>query len=222
MFTDYPRYDPYRIMRYRRLRPMRGEDVYALQKAINTVLSYGLKTDGVFGPLTRDATKLAQRYTGELEDGWAGQLTQAALVYEIVKKEGGTSLIAPGLVIGQLEHESSLLLGNYSALRPDGTYDAGVAQHNTLITPPTLGFDPGWSVKHLIDYVREHYELYHDLSAFRGDDHSEHRRWGLAAGSWNAPAYTNWLAGVQPWATPGPTALQKIEAYIAAVTVYLK
>ena len=88
---------------------------------------------------------------------------------------------------GQIAHESSFLLGNYSPYRPaTDSYDAGLCQRNTEHTEPKIAFDPVKSVAALVDRVLNHYEYFEGLP--------QRRRWELAAGSWNAPAYACYYA----------------------------
>ena len=73
------------------------------------------------------------------------------------------------------------------------------------------------SIDLLARHVKGRHDLYDDESKITDDL----RLWGLAAGSWNAPAYANYLAGVRPWAVPGPTAVALLEDYIASCLAYL-
>jgi hypothetical protein len=218
-FTKYPRYNPYRVL-VDRVPMMIGCDVYALQLGINAILGTSLKSDGTLGPKTGAQIWNVQHRLGETEDGKAGMLTQRALALEV------TALNNPGtvpaeLVYGQLEHESSFILGNYSAKRPNSSYDAGVCQMNTEHHPADEAFNPAQAIPYLIAHTKNAYDAFHDKSLFRGDDHSDKRRWILAAGAWNAPAFAHYLAGVKPWAVPGATALELFNEYLADVSIYL-
>lgn len=220
MFTSYPTYSPYRVLGLTQPR-QQGEDVFALQNALNAVNETDVKLDGILGPKTSDAIGLAQAKLGIENDGKAGVITQRALAMFITRARLALVNVPLALPKGQLQHESSFLLGNYSAQREDNSYDAGVAQLNTAHTPASMGFDPVYAIERLIDNTRTHYELYHAKAKFVGDDHTEHRRWMLACGSWNAPYFANYLAGVKPWAIPGTEALELFEAYMRDVTIYL-
>lgn len=210
LFDGYPTYDRYRTLRL--TEPMqRGADVYALQAAINHVAETALALDGILGQRTSRAIFLVQGQLGLAIDGKAGGLTQRGLALRIVS---GATDVPFNLVKGQLEHESGYRLGNYSPKRTDGSYDAGVAQRNTAYTSPRDGFHPVKSIVALEANTRHYYDLYASIE-------DERRRWGVAAGAWNAPAFANYLAEVKPWAVPGPTALATFEAYIASVTAYL-
>lgn len=231
MFTSYPDYNPYRVL-YDRSdtglpllgHPNGDEDVYALQSALN-YMGAGLVLDGIFGPRTGKAvwdTQPKLGFTGSQIDGKAGQQTQRRLALAIL---GG--LLKPGtrfyrLEVGQIEHESSFLLGNYSGLRPDNTFDAGVVQRNSKFHDLRNAFDPVDSIKLLVDRVTKARQDYKDTSQFRPHlDDPEERRLKLAAGSWNAPAFANYYAGVQPWAVPSPAGAEAFLSYIEDIAVYL-
>jgi hypothetical protein len=81
------------------------------------------------------------------------------------------------------------------------------------------------SIQTLFDVTSEAYGRYDDPAKFRdvppGQSPALRRRL-LAIGSWNAPAYTNWLAGVRPWATPSPQARALLEDYMLDASVYLR
>jgi peptidoglycan hydrolase-like protein with peptidoglycan-binding domain len=224
LFTAYPAYNPYRVLYDRSdkgLPLLQGEDVYALQKALN-YFGAGLVVDGVLGPKTGAAIWSFQERPGLVRDGKAGQATQRALALGILAGFVPVDTALYRLLAGQLEHESSYLLGNYSAKREDGTFDAGVAQRNTAHTPAGAGFDPVASINALVAQVRTAYRQYADTSQFRPHtDDPKDRRYKLAAGSWNAPAFANYYAGVQPWQVPGPTAAELFLAYIEDAAVYL-
>jgi hypothetical protein len=209
MFTSYPTYPPYRVLHLTPVPYMRGEDVYALQTALG-----GLDTDGIFGPATDKALRNYQAARGLVVDGKSGTATQSALADNYAKIASKLYALPVGLLKGQLAHESGEILGNYSPLRPDNTYDAGVAQRNTKYTPPSEGFHVPRSIEAIAAHTREHYALYRPHV-------SERRAWELAAGAWNAPAFANYYAGVKPWAVPGPVAAQKFNEYVTAVTQFM-
>lgn len=214
LFVGFPTYNRYRTLQ-RLEAPIVGEDVFALQTALAAVGASPGTADGVFGKMTEGAVKAAQRTYGLVVDGKAGQKTQTALGRELAIEAGQLKKLPQGLMYGQLAHESGFFLGNYSPQRADGSYDAGVAQRNTSFTPARDGFTVPGSVVTLAANTRAYYDKYTKVTNPR-------RRWGLAAGAWNAPAYANYLAGkVQPYAVPGPTATQKLEAYISSVTAYM-
>jgi hypothetical protein len=230
MFDTYPEYWPYRALKRRE--PMIGlpdgaEDVFALQIALNAALNAALYPDGILGDRTAKAIMSFQESRSDLaDDGVAGQLTQRALAMHIVKELAATfSVKLPdGLAFGQLSHESSFLLGNYSAKRANGSYDAGVTQRNTEHTHPGHAFNPRESVSELLRRVTEHYVLFAGVTPAR-------RRWELAAGSWNAPAFACLLA-YREGATGVPAsrrasqisdaARATFEAYMDSVTAYMQ
>jgi hypothetical protein len=212
MFTAYPSYNPYRNMRFVRDRLMRGEDVYALQIAVKAVGAGDLAIDGIFGQQTKARVRSAQEILGLYVDGVAGPLTQRALALRFLARHEHMPYL---LGLGQLTHESGCLLGNYSAKRADGSYDAGVAQRNTNYTDPRLGFNPVESISALTLSFEHHYVLFDE------SDISEDRRLALAAGAWNAPAFACYYAGVRPWAVPSPAAADAFQHYLDSITAYL-
>jgi hypothetical protein len=228
MFTAYPTYNPYRVLYDRKpkgLPRLFGEDVYALQCALNYFVGAGLKLDGILGKLTADAIEAAQialGFTGTQIDRAAGQLTQRRLELAIL-----TGRVAPGskwyrLETGQLEHEASFLMGNYSALRGDfPDFDAGAAQRNGRFHPLADAFNPVDSINLLVSSNKDAYRRYVDTSQFRPHtDDPEIRRFKLAAGSWNAPAFADYYAGVGSTA-PNAAGAAAFLAYIEDVAVYL-
>ena len=134
MFGSYPTYNIYRTLRYVEGNLQRGEDVYALQKALE------VEPDGILGKKTGAAIVKAQESLKIAADGLAGGLTQRKLALQVAEAtQDGPPF---KLVKGQLETESTYRLGIYSAQRPDGSYDAGVAQRNTNFHEPEDAFDP--------------------------------------------------------------------------------
>ena len=57
----------------------RGEDVTALQRALNTVMGFGLVVDGYFGPQTEAAVRAFQVRYGQVVDGVYGPQSAAAM-----------------------------------------------------------------------------------------------------------------------------------------------
>lgn len=219
MFTEYPTYARYRTLRLT-TPVMQGEDVFALQTALEALGFLPGSSDGVLGADTAHAIVDAQRFFKLVQDGFAGGATQEALARRhgnLAKREFD---VADGLMRGQIEHESSFRLGNYSPQRPDGSYDAGPVQRNTEHTPAELGFNVPVSIKELASNTRKHYDLFAGVS--------EKRRWQLAGGAWNAPAYACWIANEEGAKVdrrktnqPGTDARAKIEAYMASISTYL-
>jgi peptidoglycan hydrolase-like protein with peptidoglycan-binding domain len=240
MFEGFPTYDRYRTLRL--TSPMlKGADVFALQTAL---LECGFDAgvpDGILGQKTSAAIFEAQKALDGFMglslavDGLAGGRTQEALVRFLIREITREMDLAPGALRGQIEHESGFRVGNYSPARSDGSYDAGVAQRNTAFTPPEQGFDASASLYALGRHVKAYARLYSGVA-------DEKRRWALAQGSWNAPAYAAWFAqdagatvpnSPPSWwpagvtyvgksrLRPGADATTKLNAYIASVSAYL-
>jgi hypothetical protein len=220
MFTSYPTYSRFRTL-FLTSPMMQGEDVYALQTGLNE-LGFNVGTaDGILGNQTASAIKSAQKSFGITVDGKAGGNTQKEVALELSERVAQTVHVPASAFRGQLELESGYRLGNYSPRRPDGTYDAGVAQRNTRFISPKDGFDVQKSIRALGDVVRQHYTLFSGLET--------RRRWALAQGAWNAPAFACYIAK-EEGATqvtsgmtlrPNAEARQVFEAYVAYVSVYL-
>jgi len=221
MFTSYPSYQRYRTLLLT-TPMMSGEDVYALQTALKAIGVDPMGFDGVLGPNTAKAIKLAQGAMWILSDGLAGPTTQIRLCDKIAVRETNMQRLPQGLLMGHLSHESSCRLGNYSPLRDDNTYDAGVAQRNTAHTEPKDGFNVPVSISALASNERKYFDKFVGLENMR-------RRWELAAGAWNAPAYASYIAReegatqvkVSETAKPGPTARAALELYMDSVTSFM-
>lgn len=220
MFQTVPTYWRYRTLRV--TDPlMRGEDVYALQTALFACGFDPGPWDGILGRGTGAAIRSAQSHFGLVLDGLAGGKTQEALARHLADRASDTHRITKGALRGQLEHESGFRVGNYSPARSDGSYDAGVTQRNTAHTPAKEGFNVPESINALALLVRRHYDLFEGLPV--------RRRWSLAQGAWNAPAFACWIARAEGATRvtagmtlkPGATARQTFEAYVASVSTYL-
>lgn len=227
MFIAYPTYVKYRALKLTSPH-MKGEDVFALQKAL-VYEGYNLGTygpdgdgaDGDFGDATNRAVRAYQSSQGLKIDGIAGGYTQKALSRAISSSAAFEHSVPVNRMFGQTEHESSDWLGIYSVRYPNGTYDAGVAQENTGLTPPKEGFDPPKAINALASRVKHYYDHFVGIA-------DDGRRWGLAQGTWNAPAWACYIAKsegatqVTSGETAKPTATQRqqLEDYIAAVSVY--
>jgi hypothetical protein len=200
-----------------------GEDVYALQMALREVgIDAGIP-DGEFGDKTYRAVRGAQLRYKLAVDGVAGGATQAKLTSILCLQARGAHGLPSGLAYGQCMHESGCRLGIYSwIIRDDGSYDAGVAQRNTAHTPVRDAFDPAESIDALAGNTRSHYDLFEGVLTSR--------RWKLAAGAWNAPAYACWIAreegahgvSMAQTAQPSPAARETLEAYIVSATALMK
>jgi hypothetical protein len=221
MFESIPTYNRYRTL-YLTSPQLQGEDVFALQTALNELGFNCGEPDGILGPATSASIKMAQRALLLVTDGKAGGDTQKAVTLELSERVAVDFRVPVSALKGQLEFESGYRLGNYSPPRADSSYDAGVAQRNTLFTPPDQGFDTLLSIRALCQNTRKHYDLFEGLPT--------RRRWGLAQGAWNAPAYACYIAkeegafkvSTSMTARPSSAARQVFEDYVAHATVYLK
>jgi hypothetical protein len=221
MFSHIPTYDKYRTLKLG-MPKTPSEDVYALQRALDERGFEPGVADGIFGPMTDGATKKAQTRLNLVVDGQAGERTQTALAMAIAGPICAAQHIRLDAVRGQLEHESGFRLGIYSDARPDNSFDAGVAQRNTQHTPAMQGFDPFMSIMALGVVVRKHYDLFEGVRP-------ERRRWMLAQGSWNAPAFACCLARAEGatkvtkamTATPSAPSRKIFETYMENVSKYL-
>jgi hypothetical protein len=219
MFTEYPTYPTYRTLKLMTPR-MSGEDVYALQTAMKEFGSFAGDTDGILGPLTADAIKGTQARLTLAVDGLCGNNTQTGLVRNLTEKLRADFNLPRGLLFSQCLHESSCRVGNYSPLH-GSTYDAGVAQRNTEFTKPEDGFNVPLSIDALGANLRKFYDKFEGVR-------DEARRWELASGSWNAPAYACFIANEEgarvsrrECAKPSDNARVALEQYMASATAYL-
>jgi hypothetical protein len=224
MFSAYPTYNPYRTL-YVTTPHQKGEDVFALQTALEEagfdLPDFG--ADGDLGKETGDAILRAQAAYGLSPDGKAGAKTQTALANAIGVKVREKYGVAPGALYGQIQTESGFFLGNYSPLRADGTFDAGVVQRNTKYTDPRGGFDVADSLDALAERIMLYYGKFKGVS-------TDKRRWALAQGTWNAPAFACYIAreegatGVTAGETlrPSSDARTKLEAYMASANAYVR
>lgn len=230
MFDGFPEYPRFRALKLRE-ELLVGEDVYAWQTAA-AALGFATRADGVFGPKTAAMTEQVQDRLALEPDGIVGPRTWGEAVNEIAIEARKEHRVAIGALYGQLAHESGLFGGNYSPLREDSSavadrgsglvgfsFDAGVAQRNSSHTPLEEGFDVPASIFVLAKNTREYYDLFEGVE--------KERRWDLAQGAWNAPAFACWIANEEGasvarnrTARPGPTARATFERYMESVTVY--
>jgi peptidoglycan hydrolase-like protein with peptidoglycan-binding domain len=191
-----------------------GWDVYALQTALRgTGLNPG-PNDGAFGPRTQGAVMDHQEARGLAADGVAGIVTQRSLTLALIWPQQKAKGTPPGLMRGQIEKESGFILGNHPPRYEDGQYDVGVTQRNTNYATYADGFDATDSIRVLAERLRTKYDAYKAIGKVKDN----RRLWELAAGSWNAPSWTDKMAN---GGTLSPNASQHIEAYIDRVTVYM-
>lgn len=220
MFTEFPTYDKYRTLALKTPN-LKGEDVYALQTAINAFAISVVDADGILGPMTDRAIRSAQQKLGLVVDGLAGGMTQKALALALAEPKADAKKVPREALRGQLELESGFRLGIYSERRSDGSYDAGVAQRNTAHTSPPLAFDVPKSIQTLVDNTRKHFDLFAGLDT--------RRRWALAQGAWNAPAFACYIAREEgAWNVtqgmtlrPSSASRQTFEEYVKRVSQYL-
>lgn len=229
MFTSYPTYPRFRPLR---LGVTPGEDVYALQCALNEVNQAHLTEDGNLGPMTSLAIKSYQQKVAATDptigeaDGIVGTLTHRALTLAIchmVSKETGVRFLA---LKGQTEFESGFRSGIYSELHDRGTeresWDSGVVQENSRVFSVMGAFTPLPAVRDMTARIIEHRDHFTEIS---GD-----RRLQLAQGTWNAPAWACFIAYEEgarsSWVrarksrTLSGSQRATIEAYMAHVAVY--
>lgn len=220
MFETIPTYNRYRTL-FLTSPMLQGEDVYALQTALNELGFDVGEADGFLGPATQAGIRAAQKAFALVVDGKAGGGTQRELAMELAGRVASTVRVPVSAFRGQLEFESGYRLGNYSPPRDDGSYDAGVAQRNTKFTPPAQGFDTQSSILRLGENTRKHYDLFAGLET--------RRRWALAQGAWNAPAFACYIAREEGatkvtagmTARPGDTARKTFENYVTQASAYL-
>lgn len=230
LFSGFPEYTQFRPLfdQTPGKPPITGEDVYALQTGLTGCGVPCGPSDGILGPMTGKAIWDFQTQQGLVRDGRAGPATNRQLVELLCVVPNGKYRLPTLLLFGQISHEASLYPGRYSPARSDGSYDAGIAQRNTEHTPPEVGFDTPASISALAKNTRDHYNLFANIPG--------RRRWMLAAGAWNAPAYACLIAyqelvpiigqaaaAAQIPASKrarsiGETARAKFEAYMADVT----
>lgn len=195
----------------------KGWDVRALQRALQergyALSKYG--ADGDFGDETKTAVANYQRDRGLYVDGWAGSSTQKQLCLELIAPVELDFQLPTGLARGQVGAESSFFVGNNSEKHPDDEYfDIGVVQLNSKFHSYEEGFDPGLSIRYYGEHTKDYYKKYKAI----GKITNPRRLWELAAGAWNAPAWTDRLANGQSLTQ---TQSDHIEDYINRVTVFL-
>lgn len=199
--------------KYRGLKEgMSGWDVFALQTALT------VDPDGVFGPVTKGAVEDYQKARKLTTDGIAGAVTQRELVlHGYVYPGQATNHTPPGLARGQIEAESSFWVGNHSSKYPNGTFDLGVAQQNSV--PSDGSCRERFNVVKAISAYFARLVAYHDKYVNGSDEALTDRRcWELAAGAWNAPSWTDRLANGETLTTDQAA---HITDYIQRVTIYV-
>lgn len=217
-------------------RNLSGWDVYALQTALN-VQGHKLTADGVFGPRTEDSVELWQRGSGLVIDGIAGIATQRDLALVVGQGARDDWHLPLKLLMGQIEKESGYQLGNHTALygqetpdKADDSRDLGVSQINDIHKGVSWdqAFDVGFALNFLASEIREKHDRYLAAPLREGFQRVDNERaWRLAAGSWNRPAHTAYLAGMRTTDPVAPssktlTTTQRtwIEGYMDRVCSY--
>jgi peptidoglycan hydrolase-like protein with peptidoglycan-binding domain len=221
MFGLYPAYARFRPLKLRDQR-MEGEDVYSIQTGLKGVGIDVGSIDGIFGPMTDKGVKSFQKSHFLTVDGVVGPMTYTNLARELIYSLTDRLKLPAGLLMGQVSFESGLYPGNFSPQRPNKSYDAGVAQQNTEHTPPQVGFSTAEAVEKLAHNLRDSYDLFDGVAV--------RRRWELAAGHWNAPAFACYFA-MQEGATkvkksqtarPSTTSAAIFEEYMEHATAMMR
>lgn len=216
-------------------RGSQNHTVWALQTCF-VYHGHDLAVDGDFGPNTERSVRLWQEGRDLIVDGIAGPVTQRSLVLIGAQRSADKYGLIVAAHKGQLLHESSGLVGIHTPRYHHGggltSYDAGVAQCNSRYHHPEDAFTLAYALTTLASFTKVRYLAYSKSDPLRASrlqsrglsPLTKRRRWELAHGSWNRPAYAAWLAGqstTDPVAPAGaPTAEQRaqLEAYIRAVT----
>lgn len=208
-----------------------GWDAYALQTGL-AECGYGIGASGADGFLGADSDSAIRAFQAEhglVEDGIAGVITQTYVIKTLAPLATAAHSLPRNALKGQIEKESGNWLGNHSVTYSDGSLDIGVTQRNTRYSSYDDGFDVADSIDYLARTIRGHFDAFSDPSCAerlraRGLPQTDpRRRWELAMGAWNRPAYASYLAG-RPMGEslkPTQTQIDWLEAYIARVTVYI-
>jgi peptidoglycan hydrolase-like protein with peptidoglycan-binding domain len=220
MFESYPTYD-WRRPQFLTSPPLDGADVFAFQTEL-AELGFDVTADGVFGQQSDTALRAAQAKWKLQVDGHAGPLTFRAAAVHLARRVQRSRGIIPGALRGQIELESGNYPGAVSPQRDDGSYDAGLVQTNTDVFPASVGFDPVQAVGKLADRVKRYYGFFEGIE--------DTRRWQLAQGAWNAPAFASWIAKREgatkvpgselPRNDPSQQSIDTLELYMKYVSRY--
>lgn len=211
-------------------RGLSGWDVYALQTALKAQ-GHNLDLDGVFGLATQASVTLWQSGRGLEKDGIAGILTQRDLALAVGEKARDDNRLPIKLLMGQIESESGFQVGNHTSVYiADHSRDLGVVQRNDRQQGITWGdgFSVLLSLEAIGRTIRRRHDNYLNAPLRTGFQRASNKRaWRLAAGSWNRPAHTAYLAGMRTSdpITPASETLtagqhEWIEGYIDRVCTY--
>jgi peptidoglycan hydrolase-like protein with peptidoglycan-binding domain len=204
-FSGYTAANGWRPLRLKKARYQRGWDVYDLQCKL-AYLAYAIDTDGFFGPKTEAVVEDFQWAVGPLAgpvDGIAGVRTQVALGVRVCDLGD-----LPLRTRGQMEKESSLLCGIYTAPYGDGSFDRGPVQENSRYHPDhEAAFDVRDCLPVLWTRIRTNARRYMSMGV------AEERAWAAAQGHWNSPLYADRYA-------TGSSVPTSFLEYIDAVTAY--
>lgn len=230
MFTSHPTYDFYRTLE-RLPKMLVGEDVFALQTALLACGFDPKGADGYLGDNTATAIWHAQQAQlispvddkPLLADGKAGQKTQGALEWIIATKVEKKYALPADLIRGQIQKETSFYLGAYTDIYNTvpamGSWDVGVVQKNTYHYPDIKNsYDVPAALGFLGQYVRSYYDDFAGVP--------DPRRWQLAQGAWNRPAYAAYIAreeGAHPTKGMAPPLMGErsaLEDYMSKASMY--
>lgn len=210
--------------------------MYALQTGLTKVGYDTNGVDGILGDATAAAVKAFQKASGLVVDGLAGGATQIALTKVFTDKVRAQHNLPKGLIFGQCMHESGCRVGNYSPPHSWGMTDAnfvidgvkcaadiGVAQRNSRYYKVQDSFNMVTAIDSLGAYVRTYYDKFSGVA-------DNQRRWSLASGAWNAPAWACYMAkqegatGVKTSETTKPTDANRarLEGYMTSATAYME
>jgi hypothetical protein len=223
MFTEHPTYNPYRNIKFVKGQPLSpaSEDVFAIQTGLLGD-GYEIATDGVFGSESERVVKQFQKDFKLTEDGIPGQETQRKIAVNLITDATNLHGLEHLLLYGQIAHECGFFLGNYTPVYENGSWDSGAAQENSKVHPVRVAFTTPTAINDCASSCKAHYMKFEGVAGVK-------RRWALAAGAWNRPAYAGYIADEEgakvprsEIAQPSDAARATLEAYMKSVTAYVK
>ena len=181
-----------------RFRPLKeglaGWDVFALQKALGAV------ADGKFGPATKRALTAFQRKHRLEDDGIGGPVTQRELGKQLIWPIQASMGTPSGLARGLVEGESGFILGQHTAVYPNGTRDVGLMQMNVVPSAQHLSeaFDGSYAIARSLAKLSERAD---EFLPMRGVAQSQRQAWRLAvlAHNWPAAAFQFANGSISSW-----------------------